>query len=220
MADEPKADAKEEGGDAVTKKDEGAAPAAGGPNQKLVFIVLILNSVVLAVLAAVVWKSYVANSHQVSLNDVAAPADGSSAAEGGEHGGGEHGGGEHGKEGGGEHGKEGGHGGKEKEGEKKGADENFIYESFTVNLADSRSSHFAAIDVAIEVEDPNATEQVTRLRPKIRDFINVVLSSKTYEQIESVDGREFLREEIRNKINGYLTRGQIKNVFFTKFVIQ
>lgn len=210
MADEPKNDAPApdaEGGgdegDAVKKKGEGGAPSSG-PNQKLVLIVLVLNAVVLMTLAFVVWKSYVATSNQVSLGDIAASKDGKEEA--------------HGE---GEHGKEEGHG---KEGEKKEkgdpGDENFVYESFTVNLADSRGSHFAKVDVAIEVEEGFVKNEVKALRPKIRDFINVVLSSKTYEQIESADGREFLREEIRNKINGYLPRGQVKNVFFTQFIVQ
>ena len=96
----------------------------------------------------------------------------------------------------------------------------FIPESFKVNLADSSGSHFAVVDVEIEVDADFVREEVVRLRPRIRDFIIVILSSKTYDQIASVDGRDFLREEIRNKINGYLTKGQIKNVYFTQFIIQ
>ena len=96
----------------------------------------------------------------------------------------------------------------------------FVKESFTVNLADSSGSHFAKVDVEIEVADDFVREELVRLKPRIRDFIVVVLSSKTYDQIASVDGRDFLREEIRNKINGYLTKGQVKNVYFTQFIIQ
>ena len=93
-----------------------------------------------------------------------------------------------------------------------------VTEHFTVNLADG--THYAQVTVAIEVLNPAAKNEVVKLKPKIRDFVVVILSSKTYEQIESVDGRDFLREEIRNKINGYLTRGQINNVYFTQFIVQ
>ncbi len=96
----------------------------------------------------------------------------------------------------------------------------FLKESFTVNLADPGRNHFAKVDVDIEITDDFVKEEVTRLIPKIRDFIVIVLSSKTYDQINTVDGKDFLREEIRNKINGYLSRGQIKNVYFSQFIIQ
>ncbi len=203
LAEEEKPEGEEAGAadeaEAVTKK--GAAPGGGGPNQKLIMIVLVLNATVLIVLALVVWKSYVSSNSQVSLADIAAPKDGSHADDKG-----------HGA-------KDDGHGEAKKDNKDPSAD-NFIYEAFTVNLADSRGSHFAKVDVAIEVDDAFVKDDLNKLRPKIRDFINVVLSSKTYEQIESTDGREFLREEIRNKVNGYLSRGQIKNVFFTGFIIQ
>ena len=96
----------------------------------------------------------------------------------------------------------------------------FVKESFTVNLAESRGAHFAKVDVEIEVPEDFVRDELNRLKPRIRDFIVVLLSSKTFEQIESTESKDFLREEIRNKINGYLSRGQIKNVYFTQFIIQ
>jgi flagellar FliL protein len=188
--------------DAVKKKKGEETGGGGGPNQKLLFMLLLMNTVVLVALAAIVWMGYSKRQDQVSLGDIAASKEAPKEAEASEGHGGGHGGEKKGKE-----------------GEDAGA-ENFIKESFTVNLADPKGSHYAKVDVEIEVGDDFVKEEVNKLRPKIRDFILVVLSSKTYEQIESVDGRDFLREEIRNKINGYLSRGQVKNVFFTQFIIQ
>lgn len=179
--------------DAVTKK---SAPGGGAPNQKLILIVLVMNLVGLLVLTTVVWMGYKKSTSQVTLGDIAAEKEAPPAEE---------------------HGKAEGHGGEKKAEE---VVDNFVKESFTVNLADSKGSHFAQVSVEIETDGAFTKAEVTRLRPKIRDFIVVVLSSKTYEQVESVDGRDFLREEIRNKINGYLTRGQIKNVYFTQFIVQ
>jgi len=97
---------------------------------------------------------------------------------------------------------------------------NYIKESFTVNLADADTQHFAIVDLAIEVTNTFVKEEIERSKPKVRDFIVVLLSSKTLDEISTADGREFLREEIRNKINGYLTKGEIKSVLFEKFIIQ
>lgn len=190
--------------DAVKKKPSDAAP--GGLNPKLILVVLGLNLLVLLALTSIVWMNYKKQSSEMSLAQIAVSEKG-----------GEHGAEEHAKEGG-EHGKEGKEGGKEGKGAE--ADNHFIKESFTVNLADSRGAHFAKVDIEFEVDSDGAKDEMSRIQPKVRDFITIVLSSKTYEQVESVDGRDFLREEIRNKINGYLTRGQVKNVFFTQFIVQ
>ena len=97
---------------------------------------------------------------------------------------------------------------------------NYIKESFTVNLADADTQHFALVDLAIEVANTFVKDEIERSRPKIRDFIVVLLSSKTLDEVSTTDGREFLREEIRNKVNGHLTKGEVKSVLFEKFIIQ
>jgi len=202
VAEEEKAqegnDAAEGADESIKKKSDAADGGQKAPAPKLIYIVLALNLVVLLALAVFVWMNLSKSQKQVSLADIEATKSGD-----GGHGGGEHG------EGGGEHG---------------GADagsatSKFIPESFTVSLADGSGAHFAIVDVEIEVDDDFVKEEIIRLKPRIRDFIIVILSSKTYDQIASADGRDFLREEIRNKVNGYLPKGKIKNVYFTKFII-
>lgn len=97
---------------------------------------------------------------------------------------------------------------------------NYIKESFTVNLADADTQHFAIVDITIEVGNAFVKDEVERNRPRIRDFIVVLLSSKTLDEVSNPDGREFLREEIRTKIDGFLTKGEIKTVLFEKFIVQ
>ncbi len=206
MAEEAKPENTEENTEQQAQADEADAvkkkPEGGGGNSlnpKLVLIVLGVNTVlVLALVATLMIFFKKKSAEQPTLGDIAAEKDDA------------HGGGEHGKKD--EHGKE----GKKEE----AAPDNFIKENFTVNLADSQGAHFAQVEINIEVDEAFAKEEVNKIRPKIRDFIVVVLSSKTFEQVESNDGKDFLREEIRNKINSFLTRGQIKNVYFTQFIVQ
>lgn len=197
MAEEAKAPegGEEEAGE-VQKKSGGDAPAPSGPNQKLVFLVLIFNVIAIIGVGAIVYLGNSKRSSTVTLADVAAQKDGAST--------------------------HGGAGAGDSHGASKGETKvnHFIKEAFTVNLTGPQGNKYAKVDVEIEVDDDFVKEEIERLRPKIRDFILVVLSSKTSDQIESIDGRNFLREEIRNKINGYLSRGQVKNVFFTQFIVQ
>jgi flagellar protein FliL len=171
--------------DESVKKKTANEAAVQTPASKLIYIVLGLNLVILAALAAFVWMNLSKSQSQVTLADIEGAQTQSTTSE-----------------------------------STLSGDAKFIKEAFTVNLADTSGSHFAKVDVEIEIDDDFVREELIRLRPRIRDFIVVILSSKTYDQIASVDGRDFLREEIRNKINGYLTKGQIRNVYFTQFIIQ
>jgi len=201
VAEEQAAPNTEAGGenDAVQRKDGEAAKGSGGGGvPKILLIVLVLNVLIVGFVAFALYKVMVKPAAKVSLGDIAASEDGA-------HGG--------------------GHGAAAADGHdaKPAAPEvavEFFTESFMVNLADSRGANFAKVDVVFEVNDDFVKAEMQKLKPKIRDFITILLSSKTYEQIESSDGRDFLREEIRNKVNGYLPRGQIKDVYFTQFILQ
>lgn len=56
--------------------------------------------------------------------------------------------------------------------------------------------------------------------PILRDIIIQVLSSKQIEEIATRDGKERLKDEMVKAVNRALIDGQIKNVYFTTFVIQ
>ncbi len=192
--------------EAVKRVDDDGAGALSKiqSTQKFVYIAMLVNVVFLIGVGAFVVMKLSPKQGEVDAGQIVAGESGGHAASGGEHGApaaGEHGAPATGTA------------------ATPGA-ASFIKESFTVNLADPGRNHFAKVDVDIEITDDFVKEEVTRLVPKIRDFIVIVLSSKTYDQIITVDGKDFLREEIRNKINGYLSRGQIKNVYFSQFIIQ
>jgi flagellar FliL protein len=192
--------------DAVKRVDsaEDAVLSKIESTQKFVYIATLINLLFVVGMGAFIFLKLAPKKNEVDAGQIS-----SGESEHGADAGGEHAGGEHGKE-----------GEKGKDGATVPGQPSFLKESFTVNLADPGRNHFAKVDVDIEIADDFVKEEVSRLIPKIRDFIVIVLSSKTYDQINTVDGKDFLREEIRNKINGYLSRGQIKNVYFSQFIIQ
>ncbi len=91
-------------------------------------------------------------------------------------------------------------------------------ETFLVNLAGSRGQKLAKINMELEVSNDEVQKEIDKLKPKIRDIIIIILSSKSYEQVSTKDGKDSLREEIRDQVNLFLTKGQINRVYFTEFI--
>ena len=91
-------------------------------------------------------------------------------------------------------------------------------ETFLVNLAGSRGRKLVKLSMELEVEGEGIQEEVIRLRPKIRDIIIILLSSKSYAEISNRKGKEELRDEIRDQVNLFLTTGQIRSVYFTQLI--
>lgn len=81
----------------------------------------------------------------------------------------------------------------------------------------------AAEGEAAAVEDPRIAEfdtLVTNKMPIINDILNTLLTSKTFDQIYTVEGKEALREEIKKEINARLPELGVIAVYFTEFVVQ
>ncbi len=93
-------------------------------------------------------------------------------------------------------------------------------DKFVVNLVSNNSSRYLKCKIDIELDSPELQQEIDKKLSAIRDLIIRILSSKTIEEIQTSKGKEKLKEEIKKKINSFLTSGEIRHVYFTEFVIQ
>lgn len=91
-------------------------------------------------------------------------------------------------------------------------------ETFLVNLAQSGGNKLVKINMELEVSNADVQTEIEHLKPKIRDIIIIIVSSKSYKELSSKEGKNSLREEIRDQVNLFLTKGQINRVYFTEFL--
>lgn len=63
-------------------------------------------------------------------------------------------------------------------------------------------------------------ELIDARRPIIDDIVTTQLSSKTFNEIATVNGKEQLKEELMAAINDALGYQGVVNVYFTSFVVQ
>lgn len=94
-------------------------------------------------------------------------------------------------------------------------------EPFKVNLNDPTGTKpvFVNLDIALAYEKNNVMLQTELLDRKfeIRDRIITLISSKTYEDINTKDKLEDLKKEIRNQINALLIGGSIEEIYVVDF---
>jgi len=116
--------------------------------------------------------------------------------------------------------------GEAKEQAKEASEDPFVgkfipMETFFVNLAGSRGGKIARVTMEFEVEENNSeiVQEIERRKPQIRDIIIILLSSKTFDQVSSKEGKDNLREEIKGRLNSFLTKGKIKSILFTEFLL-
>lgn len=91
---------------------------------------------------------------------------------------------------------------------------------FIVNLADSAGSRFLKVSVTLELSSPEVQVEVNENIQKIKDSILILLSSKSFEDVYSLQGKFKLKGEITTRVNRFLVLGHVKEAYFTEFVIQ
>lgn len=179
--------------------------SGGDKSQKIVMALLGVNIVVMLVVVAVLFLGQKKQASVESLEQIAAGA----AAGGGEHGAATP------AKGGGEHGAapaepvEGG-----------GSDVRFFsVGEFTSNLSGPASANYVKVSVNLELSKEADEEEMKKRRPQFRDRIISLLNSKKPTELQSMEGRNFLKEEIKTVINSVLQAGKIEGVYFSTFIV-
>jgi flagellar FliL protein len=72
----------------------------------------------------------------------------------------------------------------------------------------------------LELAAPADTEKLNQRLPQVRDRILMLLPSKRFADISSIEGKTALRDEMIGKLNGLFSRSVITDIFFTEFVVQ
>lgn len=91
---------------------------------------------------------------------------------------------------------------------------------FIVNLADREANRYLKLGLALEMADDDTLKKVTEREPIVRDAVIQLISSLTYKQVRTPQGKKELRKSLHNKLSDVLGRGLVRGVFFTEFVVQ
>ena len=108
----------------------------------------------------------------------------------------------------------------EKKEEKKKKNIMFHLDPIIVNLARSQGSRFLKTTISLEMSSPEVRGDLVKNIRKLTDSILLLLSTKSFEDVYSVQGKFTLKGEITSRVNQYLTVGQVKGAYFTEFLIQ
>ena len=96
----------------------------------------------------------------------------------------------------------------------------FPLDPFIVNLAGSEGKRFLKVTISMELSAPEVHIELKENIQKITDSILVLLSSKAFEDVYSVQGKFKLKDEITTRVNRFLVVGHVKDAYFTEFIIQ
>ena len=95
-------------------------------------------------------------------------------------------------------------------------------DSFIVNLLDKAGAgkRYLKIKVVLEVGDEEGQRTVDSHIPQLKDTILLLLSSQSFSDINTMEGKIELKQTLLSKINQVLGEGIVHRLYFTEFVVQ
>ncbi|MBW1763967.1 MAG: flagellar basal body-associated FliL family protein, partial [Deltaproteobacteria bacterium] len=96
----------------------------------------------------------------------------------------------------------------------------YSMDTFIVNLVGTRSKSYLKAKLELELSNEKVKDEINKRLPQFRDTILTLLSTKSDGDIRTLEGKFQVRTEIMMQLNQYLTSGNIRNVYFTDFIVQ
>jgi len=183
----------------MAKDEQAGAEAPEGGNKKM--LIIIIGAAVAVVLVLVVVFMMMGKGDKKTNKEGEGGAK-TEAAAGGGHGGAPAAGGQGGAAG------------------TPGAATVFPLEPFIVNIYDGQELRYLKVKIEMEMVNPAIKAELDGRLAAIRDAILVVLTSKTLQDVQDIQGKNQLREEILSAVSKIVAQGKVTKVYFTDFVIQ
>ncbi len=92
--------------------------------------------------------------------------------------------------------------------------------TFMVNLSDPLGRRYIKLTLEVEVNSEQAAEELQNSTAKVRDAVNLLLSSKSYADLAPAESKILLKNEIVERLNQILGGPKVARVYFVEIVIQ
>lgn len=91
---------------------------------------------------------------------------------------------------------------------------------FLTNLSDPLGRRYVRVTVELELISPDVAREVEAQNARIRDAMIILLSSKNYSELSTMEGKHLLRNQILDRLNQILGAAKVVNVYYSDFVVQ
>ncbi len=93
-------------------------------------------------------------------------------------------------------------------------------DTVTVKLHSKGNQQYLTTKIEVEVTNQKSPLELTGKKQALRDDIIRIISSKTSNDISTVQGKERLKEQIATELNKHTKYGKIIHVYFSDYAIE
>ncbi len=93
-------------------------------------------------------------------------------------------------------------------------------QDYQVNLADTGGRRYLRIRFEVGFNESRLQKELESRESEIRSEIIALLRSKTAEDLQEPGGQSMLKDEIIIRMNDILVSGEVRDLYYTEFIIQ
>jgi flagellar basal body-associated protein FliL len=103
-----------------------------------------------------------------------------------------------------------------------GEQESVFYkmDELIVNPAGTNGQRYLVVEISLELSNDSHLERVRQQEQRIKHNMNEALSSRTVAQLVQFEEREKLRYELAGIVNAAVGERSVRNLYYTKYVMQ
>ena len=96
----------------------------------------------------------------------------------------------------------------------------YMLDELIVNPSGSNGQRFLVVEISLELHDASHIELIEKEKQRIKHNMLEVLSSRTVSQLSQLSEREKLRSELAAVTNQAIGKRSVRNLYYTKYVMQ
>lgn len=96
----------------------------------------------------------------------------------------------------------------------------YQFEELIVNPAGTNGQRFLVVEIALELSDIEHQSLVEKHKQEIVHNMLAALSTRSINQLTHLEEREVLRNELKEIINSVIGVRSVRNLYYTKYIMQ
>jgi flagellar FliL protein len=96
----------------------------------------------------------------------------------------------------------------------------YLMDELIVNPSGSNGQRILVVEISLELYDATDTGLIESHKQQIKHSMIEVLSSRTVQQLTQISERERLRVELSEVTNNAVEKRSVRNLYYTKYVMQ
>lgn len=93
-------------------------------------------------------------------------------------------------------------------------------ENIIINPANSNGERYLIMSITVELNDGSVLDVLDTKKAEVQDRINTVMSNHTAQELGALESRDTIKKELGIAINEVINKKSVRNLFFTKYVLQ